>query len=108
MSANQTPEIAHAVFFTLKDRTSASIDKLVEECKTKLNGHDGVIHFCVGKRGNGFDRPVNDQQFDVALYVQFETRDAHDSYQVSPRHLEFIEGNKDRWAKVRIFDSELS
>lgn len=108
MSSTNSPEIIHLVFFTLKDRSADAIDRLVDECKTKLDGHDGVLHFAVGKRGTGFDRPVNDQEFDVALHVVFENRAAHDKYQIAPLHVEFVEQNKDTWAQVRVFDSERS
>ena len=53
-------------------------------------------------------RPVNQTDFDVALQVVFETRAAHDAYQVAPRHVQFIEENKANWAKVRVFDANVS
>ena len=51
---------------------------------------------------------MNDKQFDVALHVVFESRAAHDQYQVHPRHVKFIEENKPNWATVRVFDADLS
>jgi len=50
-------------------------------------------------------RPVNDQDFDVALHLVFANRADHDMYQDAPRHLKFVEENKADWAKVRVFDS---
>ncbi len=104
MESNDTHAIGHAVFFTLKNRDAASIRNLVDECKT-LESFQGATYFSVGERGEGFDRPVNDQDFDVALYVVFKDRPAHDEYQAWPTHKEFIDRNKDSWARVRIFDS---
>ena len=43
----------------------------------------------------------------VALHVVFDGRESHDAYQEAPEHLEFIEGQKDNWKKVRVFDSDV-
>jgi hypothetical protein len=48
---------------------------------------------------------VNDLEFDVALVIVFDDRDAHDVYQNAPRHNEFIALEKENWAKVRVFDA---
>jgi hypothetical protein len=48
---------------------------------------------------------VNDQEFDVALYVIFKDKAAHDAYQVAATHQQFIEESKSNWKKVRVFDS---
>jgi hypothetical protein len=53
-------------------------------------------------------RPVNQTDFDVALQVVFDSREAHDAYQVAPRHNQFIEENKPNWERVRVFDSYVS
>jgi hypothetical protein len=54
------------------------------------------------------DREVNDQDFDVSLNLVFRNKAAHDTYQTHPRHLKFIEQNKESWAGVRVFDSYLA
>lgn len=99
------PMLAHMVFFTLKDSSTAGREKLVAACKKYLTGHDGTVHFSAGARAAEFDRPVNDQEFDVALHVVFKDKAAHDAYQVAERHQKFIDENKETWAKVRVFDS---
>ena len=98
-------QVAHIVFFTLKDGSEAAQAAMVEECKKYLSGHDGTVYFSSGTRGAEFDRPVNDDEFHVSLHVVFKDKTAHDAYQVDARHTEFIEKNKDGWAKVRVFDS---
>lgn len=100
--------VAHAVYFKLKDSTAAGIAALIADCQEKLDGHPGVQYFCVGERGAGFDRPVNDQDFDVALFLVFDDRQTHDTYQASERHQQFIAANRETWASVRVFDSVLS
>lgn len=100
--------IAHNVFFTLEDSSSEAVAELVADCKTYLADHDGTVFFAVGALAAGYERPVNDLEFDVALHSVFESRAAHDAYQVAPRHLEFIERRKANWKSVRVFDSEVS
>jgi hypothetical protein len=51
---------------------------------------------------------VNDKEFDVFLIIVFESHETHDAYQVSNRHNQFIAENAIHWAKVRVFDADLS
>lgn len=97
--------LAHNVFFTLEDTSEAAQEKLLADCRKYLSPHPGIAFFACG-RVSDLNRPVNDRDFDVALHVIFETREAHDRYQAAPLHHEFIEANKDNWARVRVFDSE--
>ena len=99
--------IAHHVFFTLKDRSEAKIESLIAACQKYLDNHDGVIGFDVGVRERELDREVN-MDFDVSLHVIFQDRATHDVYQTAPRHLEFIAEQKDNWATVQVFDSNLA
>ena len=102
------PQLAHMVFFKLKDDSDAAREKLVGACSKYLSNHEGSVYFSTGIRGEEFDREVNDRAFDVALHVVFCDKAAHDRYQTSPRHLKFIEENKSNWASVRVFDSYLA
>jgi quinol monooxygenase YgiN len=99
--------LAHHVFFTLRDGAAANVDQLIAACQKYLTDHDGVIDFSVGRREEGLSRPVNDTEFHVSLHVVFRDRDAHDAYQSSPRHLEFVAEQKDHWKAARVFDSLL-
>lgn len=99
------PQLAHMVFFTLKDRTPEAKKQLIASCRKHLSKHEGTVYFSVGSVATDLDRPVNDRDFDVALHVVFANKAAHDTYQRHPRHLKFIEENRDAWAKVRVFDS---
>jgi hypothetical protein len=101
-------QLAHIVFFKLKDNSTAAHKKLVAACQKYLSGHDGEVYFSVGTRAEELKREVNDQNFDVALHIIFDSKAAHDKYQDHPRHHEFIKENKDNWAGVRVFDSYLA
>lgn len=105
MSQDAPTQVAHIVLFTLKDRTDEARQKLLASCEEHLSGHDGVVYYSAGARGPEFDRPVNDDQYDVALHVVFESRAAHDAYQQHERHQQFLAENKQDWAQIRVFDS---
>ncbi len=98
--------LAHHVFFTLNDRSDEAISAMLDQCRHYLDNHDGLVGFSVGRRDRELAREVN-QDFDVSLHCIFQDRAAHDAYQTAPRHLDFIEANKDHWAEVRVFDSKL-
>ena len=97
--------LAHLVFFKLKDSSTEASEALVQACHKSLNNHDGIVWFSAGTVGEEFERPVNDRDFDVSLQVIFESREAHDAYQVAERHSQFVEEMKDNWDQVRVFDS---
>lgn len=103
--ASKIQHVAHMVFFTLKRRDAAEAEALVAGCHKHLADHEGVVHFSAGLRATAFDREVNDKDFDVALHVVFESKYAHDAYQVSPRHQAFIAEFQGVWERVRVFDS---
>ena len=100
--------LAHHVYFTLKDSAQEAQQKMVDACHKYLKGHAGTLFFAAGTLTPDLTRPVNDRDFHIALHVIFENRQAHDDYQVSERHLQFIEENKEGWEQVRVFDSDVS
>jgi len=99
--------LGHMVYFTLKDSSEAAVQRLLASAREHLSGHPGTVFFAVGTRVPDLDRPVNDDQFHVALQMVFESREAHDTYQVHERHVKYIESNKDNWEQVRVFDADL-
>ncbi len=99
------PQVGHMVYFKLKDASGAARARLVAACKLLLTGHEGTVYFAAGTLAGDMKRPVNDQDFDVALHIVFASKEAHDKYQDHPRHLKFVEENRENWEKVRVFDS---
>jgi hypothetical protein len=100
--------LGHMVYFTLKDRSPAAVENVVAACRKYLTGHPGTIFFAVGTLVPDLQRPVNQVDFDVALQIVFESRETHDAYQQHPRHIQFIEENKEAWERVRVFDAYVS
>ena len=99
--------LAHVVFFTLKDRSPAARDALVAACHRYLTDHPGTIHFSAGPRAPGYQRAVNDQNYDVALVLVFASETDHDRYQDASRHNEFVAEQSGNWAQVRVFDAHV-
>jgi hypothetical protein len=99
------PLLAHNVYFALKERSPSARQRLLEAIRKYLTGHPGTVFFAAGTLAEGLNRPVNDRDFDVALHLVFENQAAHDAYQVTPLHQQFIRENQDTWARVRVFDS---
>ena len=61
------PQLAHHVYFTLKDRSDEAAQKLLDACNKYLDNHEGLVGFSVGTRDRELDREVN-QDFDVSLH----------------------------------------
>ncbi len=108
-SAEKTgPQLAHMVFFTLKDQSKEARYAFVASCHKYLAGHEGTVSFSVGVIAEDVVEPVSVRDFDVALHVVFEDKAARDKYLEHPRHKQFVEDNRAHFAKVRVFDSYLS
>jgi hypothetical protein len=108
-SAEKTgPQLAHMVFFTLKDQSKEARAAFVASCHKLLADHEGTVSFSVGVIAEDVVEPVSVRDFDVALHVVFEDKAARDKYLEHPRHKEFVEDNRANFAKVRVFDSYLS
>jgi hypothetical protein len=103
-NAPASPIIAHMVYFTLKQPSTSAQQKLVDDCRRYLQQIPGIAFFAVGPRVPDLERPVNVRDFHVGLHVIFNSRQAHDDYQVDVRHQQFIAENKDTWQQVRVFD----
>lgn len=99
--------LVHDVYFSLKESNDANRKKLVAACDKYLSDHPGTVFYAAGTVAD-LDRSVNDRDWDVGLHVIFKDRASHDAYQEAPKHLKFIEENKDTWAKVRVFDTDAS
>jgi hypothetical protein len=104
-AATEETQLAHDVYFSLKDNSAEAKHKMVAACKKYLSKHPGEVFFAAGTRAEELNRPVNDRDFDVALHIVFRNKAAHDQYQDAPRHKEFISENQENWKKVRVFDS---
>ena len=105
MSESPQALLSHCVYFTLQDKSEETRKSFIAACEKYLTDHPGTLHFSVGPRATEYQRPVNDDEFDVALVVIFASKADHDRYQVSDRHQTFLSSQKELWANVRVFDA---
>ena len=103
------PQLAHMVFFTLKDHSKESRERFIASCEKYLADHEGTAYFSVGTIAEDKDvlEPVSVKDFDVALHVVFENKAAKARYLASERHKQFVDENRESFAGVRVFDSFL-
>jgi hypothetical protein len=103
------PQLAHMVFFALKDHSKESKEKFIASCEKYLSEHDGTVYFSAGTIAEDKDveEPVSVKDFDVALHVVFENKAAKAKYLASERHKQFVDENRESFAGVRVFDSFL-
>jgi len=99
------PMIAHSVYLSLKENSSASKQKLVAACKEYLGGHDGTIFFATGERDEDAKGGFTDTDYDVALIIAFQDKASLKKYAKSSRHLQFIGKYGTLFSKVRVFDA---
>ncbi len=100
------PQLAHMVFFTLKDHSTESRSKFVASCLKYLSGHEGTAYFSIGTIAEDVEEPgVSVRDFDVALHLVFDSKESEAKYLKDPRHTKFVEENRPFFEKVRVFDT---
>jgi stress responsive alpha/beta barrel protein len=93
------------IFWTFPEKPSAA-EELIVGAKFYLSQVPGALSFHVGRMMTSH-RPVVDQSYQVALNIQFESKEAQDEYQVHPLHLEFVEKVfKPNCHRVVVYDFE--
>ena len=103
------PQLAHMVFFTLKDHSADARAKFVASCQKYLTGHEGTAYFSVGTIAEDVEEPgVSVRDFDVALHMVFDSKESEALYLKNPRHIQFVEENRASFEKVRVFDTYVS
>jgi len=101
------PQLAHMVFFTLKDHSKESREAFAASCEKYLKDIEGSVYFSVGLIAEDVEEPVSVKDWDVALHVVFKDKETKAKYLDHPQHKQFVEANRAQFAKVRVFDSYL-
>jgi Stress responsive A/B Barrel Domain len=96
---------SHVVIFWTDPGRPDAPDELIAAAKKYLKSIPGIVHFHVGKMASSH-RDVVDQTYQVALNIQFQSKQAQDEYQEHPQHLEFVKQCKPLFAKLVIYDFE--
>ena len=96
----------HHVAFWLKENLSETeIQNFEIGVKSLLEIKEHLIFANVGAPAPT-RRPVIESGYSYVLLLVFKDIENHDAYQVHPIHEKFVEGCKQYWDKVLIFDSE--
>ncbi len=74
------------------------VNTLLDQCQFITASHIGVP-------ADTATRPVVDASYTYCVVITFESKAAHDSYQIDPVHKKFVEENKNLWKKVLVYDS---
>jgi hypothetical protein len=97
----QQAAINHIVLFGLQD--SVDIGELIGDCDAKLSTIEGSVSYWCGVAGD-FDRSHVDSDYDVCLYVGFESDEAYRFYLDHPDHVSLVQKWRSRWRWIRVHD----
>ncbi len=96
----------HTVFFWLNNPNNLTERKAFEDGVTLLLDQSKFITSShIGIPADTATRPVVDDSYTYCVVITFESKKAHDSYQVDPLHTKFVDENKSLWKKVLVYDS---
>ena len=93
--------IGHVVLLSLNDPADAP--ELIESSRAVLGPIPGITTLGVGTHlETGRAALIND--YDVALYIGFETEADYTAYLVHPDHVAYVDAWRPRLASIRIID----
>lgn len=105
METTNKKQLAHHVFFWLKNRDSKEdLKKLLDGLKT-LEKIPSVRKLHIGVPAATEKRPVIDDSYSASELIFFDDLAGQDIYQVHPVHKKFIEDCAHLWEKVIVYDS---
>jgi hypothetical protein len=105
METNTKKQLAHHVFFWLKNRDSKEdLNKLIEGLRT-LSKIETVRQLHIGVPASTELRPVVDASYSASELIFFDDVAGQDVYQVHPIHKKFVEQYSHLWEKVIVYDS---
>ena len=97
--------LVHSVYFWLRPELTAVQRARFRAEVEKLGAVRTIEKIYIGAPASVPARSVTEKTFDMALTILFADAAAHDAYQVDPVHLAFVEGNRDSWLRVQVYDS---
>jgi hypothetical protein len=93
--------INHVVFIKLIDRGDK--DLLVMECDRDIASIPGVVSYWCGRHGE-FGRDMVDDEYDIGLYVGFNSSSDYTAYVEHPNHVGLVNKWKPRFEWIRVHD----
>jgi hypothetical protein len=105
METKEKKQLAHHVFFWLKNPTSTQDrDKLIEGLKT-LRKIESVKKLHIGIPASVEKRDVVDNSYQVSELMFFDDVEGQNQYQVHPLHTKFVTDYSHLWSKVVVYDA---
>ncbi|HEY9046655.1 MAG TPA: Dabb family protein [Ohtaekwangia sp.] len=105
METKEKKQLAHHVFFWLKNRDSKEdLAKLLEGLNT-LKKIETVRSIHIGVPASTEKRDVVDNSYSASELIFFDDVAGQDTYQVHPIHKKFVENYSHLWEKVIVYDS---
>jgi hypothetical protein len=104
-TAKSKKQLAHHVFFWLKNRDSKEdLAKLLEGLRT-LRKIETVRSLHIGVPASTEQRPVVDSSYSASELIFFDDVEGQNTYQVHPIHEKFVKEYSHLWEKVIVYDS---
>ncbi len=94
----------HTVFFWLKDKEDENARKALHQGLQALATIDEIQTGFVGTPAHT-RRAVIDHTYDFSITFIFSDKVTHDTYQVHPDHLKFVDNCATLWEKVQVYDA---
>ncbi len=100
--------VRHSVYFWLVDGLTNEQKQQFEGGLRALFDIDVVQRGNFGKPAATPERPVTNNDYDYALFLDFASVEDHDTYQAHPDHDVFVDNFKAWFATVKVFDCDMA
>ena len=100
--------VRHNVFFWLDETLRSDDRQTFEKGLQALFEIDVVSAGSFGKSAATPERPVTQNSYDYALFLEFDNVEKHNAYQVHAEHDVFVEKFSKWFKQVRVYDTEMS
>ena len=104
-STSEKKSLVHHVYFWLKNPSSSEDFAKLVEGVTSLKNIETLRQVKIGVPAKTTKRDVIDDSYSISLLTVFDDVNGHDTYQVHPIHIKFVEDYSHLWNKVIVYDS---
>ena len=99
--------IRHSVYFWLDETLSDEQKQEFESGLKALFDIEVVRRGDFAKAAGTPERPVTNNSYDYALFLEFDTVEDHNTYQDHPDHTVFVNAFSPWFTTVKVFDADL-
>ncbi|MGE4285311.1 MAG: Dabb family protein [Phycisphaerae bacterium] len=97
--------LVHSVYFWLKKDVTDEQRAFFKTCLDRLKNVEEAVAVYTGSPSTT-NRPVIERSYDFALTLVFKDMPAHDAYQVSPPHKQFLKDCSAMFDRLVIYDAD--